>query len=591
MQRESDPTAAANALVDAANAAGGEDNITVVVLDARLGRSRPPAEVRRRRDHGPRSHCRRLIRTRPAESGEVVGPPAVTVVTSSTSRDAASTESPDSSEPESAGSPTGLPAAPPRDTASYRDPRPRRRIGRGIGRVLLFAVPILVIVGVAIGTIGWYAKNSYFVGAEAGKVVVYRGRPGGLLFWDPEIVERTGIGRSRLSDDFRQGVDEEKEFSSKNAALAYVGRARGSAPADDHHVDEHVDHDGPGGDPTPRAVSTTSALARFRRTRELSLGALALIIIGFGDVLLALSKAPALPPDLWAFLGALFGLFVCAHLAVRRLAPRADSTLLPIAALLLGIGFITISRLDLAEAADDRVAPAQAVWAAVGVGAFVLTLLVVRTVRSLARYRYTFLLLGIAALVLPLLPGIGVEINGARLWVRIAGATFQPGEFAKVLLVIFFAGYLVEKRELLTSGSRRLGRMHLPDPKHLGPLLVPWAVSIVIMVLQKDLGSSLLFFTVFLAILYIATQRVGVPVGGLRALRRCRGVLVPDVRPRAGTREHLDQSLVRRTGHRVPAHAEPVRVRQRRLRRSGARTRQPRRHPGGDDRLHLRGHR
>ena len=184
------------------------------------------------------------------------------------------------------------------------------------------------------------------------------------------------------------------------------------------------------------------------------------------------------------------------------------------AGLLLGIGFITISRLDLAEAAKDRVAPTQALWAAVGVASFILTLLVVRRVRSLARYRYTFLLLGIGALVVPLIPGLGVEINGARLWVRVGGATFQPGEFAKVLLVIFFAAYLVEKRELLSSGSRRIGRMYVPDPKHLGPLLVPWGISILIMVWQKDLGSSLLFFAVFLAMLYIATQRSAYLLGG-----------------------------------------------------------------------------
>jgi len=113
----------------------------------------------------------------------------------------------------------------------------------------------------------------------------------------------------------------------------------------------------------------------------------------------------------------------------------------------------------------------------------------------------------VVALLLPLVPGLGREINGARLWVRAGPFTVQPGEAAKVLLVIFFAAYLVEKRELLTSSTRRIGRLRLPDPKHLGPLLVPWAVSILIMVQQKDLGSSLLFFAVFVAMLYIATER------------------------------------------------------------------------------------
>lgn len=258
-----------------------------------------------------------------------------------------------------------------------------------------------------------------------------------------------------------------------------------------------------------------SPLARFRRTRELSLGALALLITAGGHVLLALSEAPALPADLWGFIGVLCALFVCAHLAVRRFAPRADATLLPIAALLLGIGFVTISRLDLVEDAKDRVAPTQAIWAMAGVGAFMLTLFIVRNVRSLARYRYTFLFLGVVALLLPLVPGIGLELNNARLWIRIAGLTIQPGEVAKVLLVIFFAAYLVEKRELLSSGSRRIGRLYLPDPKHLGPLLLPWGVSILIMVQQKDLGSSLLFFTVFVAMLYIATLRSAYLLAGV----------------------------------------------------------------------------
>jgi peptidoglycan glycosyltransferase len=244
-----------------------------------------------------------------------------------------------------------------------------------------------------------------------------------------------------------------------------------------------------------------------RRTEELYLGLLALVIIGAGYVLLALSEAPALPPGLWGFLGAILGLFVIAHFAVRKWASRADATLLPLAAVLLGIGFVIISRLDIAVPPERRVAPTQAVWTAVGVAAFIVTLMVVRNVRSLARYRYTFLLLGVIALLLPLAPGIGVELNGARLWVELGPLTVQPGEAAKVLLVVFFASYLVDKRELLSSGSRQLGRMRLPDPKHLGPLLLPWVVSILIMVQQKDLGSSLLFFAVFVAMLYIATDR------------------------------------------------------------------------------------
>jgi cell division protein FtsW (lipid II flippase) len=244
-----------------------------------------------------------------------------------------------------------------------------------------------------------------------------------------------------------------------------------------------------------------SPTARRRRSRELGLGLLAVVVTGAGYVLLLLADRPDIPADLWVFLLAVLGLYVVAHFAVRRFAPRADPTLLPIAFLLNGIGYVIISRLD------RDLARVQAIWTAVGIGAFVVTLIVVRNIRTLERYKYTFLLLGIAALLLPSLPGIGTEINGARLWVRLGPINFQPSEAAKVLLVVFFAAYLIDKRELLASGTRHLGRISLPDPKHLGPLVLAWAFSILVMVREKDLGSSLLFFAVFAAMLYIATER------------------------------------------------------------------------------------
>ncbi|MGH9009865.1 MAG: FtsW/RodA/SpoVE family cell cycle protein, partial [Acidimicrobiia bacterium] len=188
-------------------------------------------------------------------------------------------------------------------------------------------------------------------------------------------------------------------------------------------------------------------------------------------------------------------------LAVRRFAPRADGTLLGLATLLNGIGFVTIARLD------PELARYQSLWTAVGVVAFIVTLRVVKRIRDLERYRYTFALIGIASLLLSAVPGIGREINGARLWVQIGPLNFQPGEAAKVTLVIFLAAYLVEKRELLSTPTWRVGPMMLPDPKHFAPLLLAWGSSILVMVREKDLGSSLLFFAVFLAMLYMATGR------------------------------------------------------------------------------------
>jgi peptidoglycan glycosyltransferase len=251
-----------------------------------------------------------------------------------------------------------------------------------------------------------------------------------------------------------------------------------------------------------------SPVAR-RRNVELRLGLVAIAITVFGYLLVQLAERPNLPPDLWLFVLVVIGLYAIAHFAVRELAPNADPVLLPLAALLTGIGYVTISRLD------PELARAQAGWMAAGVAAFVVTLIVVRRVRTLEVYKYTFLFFGVVALLLPLLPGFGKTINGARLWVGFGPLNFQPGEAAKVLLVIFFAAYLVDKRELLASGTRRIGRMMLPRARYLGPLLLAWGFSILIMVMQKDLGSSLLFFAVFAAMLYVATDRAAYLVMGL----------------------------------------------------------------------------
>ncbi len=246
---------------------------------------------------------------------------------------------------------------------------------------------------------------------------------------------------------------------------------------------------------------STPTLARHRRNVELMLGLLAIIVTMGGYILVALAKDSTLPADLYVLLAAVVGLYVLAHLAIRRFAPAADGTLLPLAALLNGIGFVTIARLD------RNLARIQSVWVAIGVGAFIATLVIVRDSRMIERYRYTIALLGILCLLLPLVPGVGEEINGARLWVHFGPLSFQPGEASKVLLVIFFAAYLVDKRELLAAGSFRFAGMYFPAPRHLGPLLLAWGLSIIVMVQEKDLGSSLLFFAVFSAMLYIATNR------------------------------------------------------------------------------------
>ncbi len=247
-----------------------------------------------------------------------------------------------------------------------------------------------------------------------------------------------------------------------------------------------------------------------QRTLELSLLLVAGIVTVTGYGLASLGERSSLPANIVPFLVVVLLLLALGHLAIRRLAPTADGTLFPLAALLNGIGYVFIARLD------SDLAGLQAVWTMVGIVAFATTLIIVRDVRDLARYRYIMALVGVVLLLTPLLPGIGRTINGARLWVRLAGFTIQPGEFAKIALAIFFAGYLVEKRELLALGSWRVGPLLLPDPRHFGPLLAAWATSLLIMVQAKDLGSSLLFFALFLVMLWISTGRTSyLLTGGL----------------------------------------------------------------------------
>lgn len=239
----------------------------------------------------------------------------------------------------------------------------------------------------------------------------------------------------------------------------------------------------------------------LRRNTELALLVLGTVIIGALYTLASLGKGATLPADLLPFLGVILGLLVAAHIAVRRLAPGADGILLPIAGLLNGIGYVFIARLD------DSLAGLQATWTAVGIGAFILTLAVVRNVRDLDRYRYTFALGGLGLLVLPALPGVGRTINGARLWVSLGPVNFQPGELAKIALAIFFASYLMERRDVLAVATFRVGPLLLPDPKHVGPLLGAWGASLIVMISEKDLGSSLLFFALFVVLVWVATQR------------------------------------------------------------------------------------
>ncbi|CAN5810918.1 FtsW/RodA/SpoVE family cell cycle protein [soil metagenome] len=239
----------------------------------------------------------------------------------------------------------------------------------------------------------------------------------------------------------------------------------------------------------------------LRRNTELGLILLGTIITAGIYALASLGTTADLPVNIIPFLGVVFALLAGAHIATRRLAPACDAVLLPLAGLLNGIGYVWIARLD------EDLAVLQATWTAVGITAFVVTLAVVRRARDLERYRYTFMLAGVGLLLMPLLPVVGKTVNGARIWVELGPVSFQPGEFAKIILAVFFASYLVDKREVLGMAANRFGPLTLPELRHFGPVVLAWGASLIVMTAQRDLGSSLLFFALFVVMLWVATER------------------------------------------------------------------------------------
>jgi cell division protein FtsW (lipid II flippase) len=246
---------------------------------------------------------------------------------------------------------------------------------------------------------------------------------------------------------------------------------------------------------------------RRRRGAELFLLIEALIVGVGAYAAVGLGVKGEVPADIISYGGWLAALIIAAHLTVRFVAPYADPVLLPIVAALNGLGLAMIHRLDLAT--DSHFARQQLVWMTIGVALFIGTLLFLRDHRVLQRWTYTCGLLAIVLLLLPMAPGIGKTVNGARIWIHLGSMSFQPGEVAKVLLVITFAGYLVLHRDALALAGRRVAMVDLPRGRDLGPILAMWVVSLGILVFQHDLGSSLLFFGLFLMMLYVATERPG----------------------------------------------------------------------------------
>jgi peptidoglycan glycosyltransferase len=256
-------------------------------------------------------------------------------------------------------------------------------------------------------------------------------------------------------------------------------------------------------------MSTPSPIASARRGTELGLVLMAGAITVAAYTVASLGKNAEIPPIILPFLGFTLGLLVVASIATRVLARGADPTLLPLAALLHGIGYVMITRLD------DRLAGLQTTWTFIAIAAYVVVLFSVQRTTDLAHQTWLFFAAGAVLLLLPLVPGIGRSFGGARIWVSIGPINFQPGEFAKIFLALFFAGYLAERRELIATNSWRIGFLRLPEPRHLLPILLAWAFSVVVMVGLRDLGASLLFFTLFVIMLWVATERTSFLVIGV----------------------------------------------------------------------------
>ncbi|MEJ8649296.1 FtsW/RodA/SpoVE family cell cycle protein [Streptomyces sp. MS1.AVA.3] len=253
--------------------------------------------------------------------------------------------------------------------------------------------------------------------------------------------------------------------------------------------------------------------APSRRNTELAMLIFAVLIPVFAYINVGLAKDGSVPAGVLGYslgLGLLAGV---AHLVVRKWAPYADPLMLPIGTLLNGLGLIFIWRLDQEPSLGKAMAPNQLMWSTLGVAFFLAILIFLKDHRVLQRYTYISMVVALVLLVAPVFfPGV----NGAKIWITIPGlGSLQPGEFAKIIIAIFFAGYLMVKRDALALASRRFMGLYLPRGRDLGPILVIWALSLMILVFETDLGTSLLFFGLFVVMLYVATERTSWIVFGL----------------------------------------------------------------------------
>jgi cell division protein FtsW (lipid II flippase) len=268
--------------------------------------------------------------------------------------------------------------------------------------------------------------------------------------------------------------------------------------------------------PTP---ATAGGVRRppTRRGVELTLLIFAMLVVLLYSVAVETGMLETVTSDVWVPTAILFAIFLGVHIAIRYLAPYADPVMLPTIALINGLGVAFLRRLDLGSVpAAQRthltvfsgIGGRQLAWTLASAVIAVVLLAVVRDHRVLSRYAYTLGLVGIVLVLIPaLLPSSMSVVNGAKLWILIGGFSIQPGEFAKLALLSFFAYYLVRKREVLSLASKRIVGIDFPRGRDLGPVLVVWLLSLMVLVFEKDLGTSLMYFGMFVVTLYIATER------------------------------------------------------------------------------------
>jgi cell division protein FtsW (lipid II flippase) len=275
----------------------------------------------------------------------------------------------------------------------------------------------------------------------------------------------------------------------------------------------------PGGG-LPGGIDRAVPLPRGRRRTELLMLIFAVAVVAFAYSNVGLGLKGQLPSGMAEYCGGFAVLVLLAHLVVRRLAPWADPLLLPLAALMNGLGIVMIYRLQevgrdgnpgqLSVPMSASATAIQLMYSALGIAAFIVVLALVREPRVLQRYTYTFGAIGLALVALPaVLPGSIATVpgTGAKIQIAVGGFSIQPEEFAKLALAVFFAGYLVAKRDVLALAGRRILGIDLPRARDLGPVLIAWVASLLVLIFESDIGTSALFFGLFVAVIYIATQR------------------------------------------------------------------------------------